>query len=327
MLLPKWLRRDRRVGPGRLLMALLTAVILTGCENIKGYVAELTRSQSEPKVEYNVGPKLAPAPLPRYAVGEAFSFDDGRRETVLKIDGETVTWRKSRSATAVATRNFLIPPLSWQTATRKSQSQISAGTNLLWPLRVGNDQRFDIAQVIEAKGAARLSGGETRIAFNRSWRCVVERTQTIAVPAGTFDTFRIACFRYRAGTDNWRQTRIYHYAPKIGHFVAREDIYASRPGRRIRLSAAGFDSTVLPRSEQASLNRALQDSLNRNPDKSGTVWRRGGLVVTLTPIRTYRNRRGIRCREYTSAYRLGDRVRTNFRRVCPNADGLWQRVR
>ena len=78
--------------------------------------------------------------------------------------------------------------------------------------------------------------------FKRSWRCVVERTERLTVPAGTFDTYQISCFRYRPGTTAWRQTRIYHYAPKIGHFVSREDVYAARPGRRIQLIEAGFSS-------------------------------------------------------------------------------------
>lgn len=324
----EWLhKRPRRGEPGRFLTVLLIAVFLTGCQNVENYVAEFTRKPTEPRINHNVGPKLAPAPLPRYVVGESFRFDDGRQETVLAIDGELVTWRKNRFSTAVGYPNFLIPSLSWQTRTRKSRIQLDAQPGMLWPLRVGNDQRFNMTQVVEAKGDARLSGGETRIELKRSWRCVVERTETVTVPAGTFDTYRISCFRYEAGTDNWRQTRIFHYAPKIAHFVSREDIYASRPGRRIRLSAAGFNSTVLPRAEQISLMAALQDTLNRNPDNRGTDWRSGNLVVTLAPIRTYRNTKGVRCREYTSTYHLGGRKRANFRRVCPNPKGIWQPVR
>lgn len=41
------------------------------------------------------------------------------------------------------------------------------------------------------------------------------------------------------GATIWWQTQIYHTAPEIGHFVSREDVYAARPGRRIRLTKAG----------------------------------------------------------------------------------------
>jgi hypothetical protein len=215
---------------------------LAGCARVQGFVAELTADRSVPRVDHRVGPKLAPARLPRYRVGRFFTFDDGRRETVLRAKGEMLTWRKSRSSTAGAYRNFLFPLLSWETRTRKSRSRINARPRMLWPLRVGNDQRFEITQVIEAKGDARLKGGKTRTEIKRSWRCVVERTERLAVPAGTFDTYRISCFRYRPGTAIWRQTRIYHYAPKIGHFVSREDVYAARPGRRIQLTKSGFGS-------------------------------------------------------------------------------------
>ena len=230
--------------------AALIALImfLSGCESVQGFVTELTANRSAPRIDHGVGPKLAPAQLPRYRVGRFFTFDDGRRETVLAAKGEVLTWRKNRFSTAVAYRNFLIPPMSWETRTRKSRSRITARPRMLWPLRVGNDQRFELTQVIEAKGDARLEGGKTRIEFKRAWRCVVERTERLTVPAGTFDTYRISCFRYRPGTTNWRQTRIYHYAPKIGHFVSREDVYAARRGRRIQLTEAGFGSRLVPPS-------------------------------------------------------------------------------
>ena len=248
----KFLRAALRGGVGQKLcrpVALIVVVLsFTGCARVQGFVAELTANRSVPRVDHRVGPKLAPAQLPRYAVGRSFTFDDGRRETVLKAKGERLTWRKNRFSTAVAYRNFLIPPLSWETRTRKSRSRITTQPRMLWPLRVGNDQRFEITQVIEAKGGARFKGGKPRTEIKRSWRCVVERTERLAVPAGTFDTYRISCFRYRPGTTTWRQTRIYHYAPKIGHFVSREDVYAARPGRRIQLTKAGFISKAVPPS-------------------------------------------------------------------------------
>ncbi len=231
-------------------LALLIPVVtaLAGCETVQDYVAELTENRSEPRINYRVGPKLAPAPLPRYAVGQSFAFDDGRRETVLRVRGEFPTWRKNRYSTAVAYRNFLLPSLSWESRTRKSRSRITAPARMLWPLRVGNDQRFEVTQIVEAKGDARPRGGKARSAFKHSWRCVVERTERLTVPAGTFDTYRISCFRYRPGTTVWRQTRIYHYAPRVGHFISRRDIYASRPGRRIKLTKSSLDRTAVPRS-------------------------------------------------------------------------------
>ena len=103
-------------------LALLISVVtvLAGCETVQDYVAEWTGSRSEPRLNYRVGPKLAPAPLPRYAVGRSFAFDDGRQETVLRVTGEFLTWRKNRFSTAVAYRNFLIPSLSWESRTRRA---------------------------------------------------------------------------------------------------------------------------------------------------------------------------------------------------------------
>lgn len=249
-MLVKILRAALRGGVGqkpcRPVALIVVILSFTGCAEVQGIVTELTADRSTPQVDHRVGPKLAPAPLPHYAVGRSFTFDDGRRETVLSANGEVLRWRKNRFSTAFAYRNFLIPVISWETRSRKSSSRVTARPRMLWPLRVGNDQRFEITQVVVAKGGARFKGGKTRTEFKRSWRCVVERTERLTVPAGTFDTYRISCFRYRPGTAIWRQTRIYHYAPKIGHFVSREDVYAARPSRRIRLTKAGYSSVAVP---------------------------------------------------------------------------------
>lgn len=276
----------------------------------------------------DAGPKLAPAALPRYAVGESFAFSDGRRETVLKTKGMAVTWRDHYGNTITRLNNFLIPPLAWESRTRKSTAETNVSPEWLWPLTVGGDGEFDFRQAIERKNGKLGSKLPSRRELARSWRCSVEQTEKVKVMAGTFDAYRVSCFRYRLGTEEWRQTRTYYYAPAVGHYILREDHYASRPSRRIELVSHGFNSTVLPETDQAALNRLLQDVLNRNADGVGTVWRSAteDLSVTLTPIRTYKDDAGITCREYSSAYHLGDRVRSNFRNVCHSTAGIWKRI-
>jgi len=48
--------------------------------------------------------------------------------------------------------------------------------------------------------------------------------------------------------------------------------------------------------------------------------------VTLTPLRTYQDAKGAKCREYSSDYNIRGRTRTNYRNVCRQDGGLWQRV-
>ena len=306
---------------------------------IVGFVLALGGCQANrtaPQISRGEGPKLAPVAIPGYVVGESFIFDDGRRETVLRSNGGRITWLRNSGARITGFSDFTIPALSWQTRTRRSTMTTNAQPGMLWPLVVGNDRSFELRQVIERTDARPFDTGEVRREFEQNWRCVVEGTATLEVTAGTFDTFRVSCFRTRPGTGEWRQTRTYYYAPTVGHYVRREDFWARRSDfltgsapERIDLVSYGFNSTVLPRQDQVSLNRTLQDVLNRNRDGAGSVWKSPSSVmqVTLTPLRTYRNADGEACREYRSDYRLRKRIRSNSRRVCLQANGLWQRVR
>lgn len=275
------------------------------------------------------GPALSPALLPRYAVGETFAFSDGRRQTVIGVAGEKITWRDQSDATLIRYSNFLIPSLSWETRARRSKAETNAEPKLLWPLIVGKDENFTFRQVIDRKNAG-LTAARKRVGeWNLTWRCTVDQTEIVKVAAGVFDTYRISCFRYRADTGEWRQTRTYYYAPEIGHYILRQDEFASRPSRRIELVSFGFDSTQMAKADQISLNQTLQKALSRNADGVGTEWTSadGFLTATLTPIRTYRDKSGLECRKYTSTYDLGGRGRTNVRWVCPYDNGRWQRVR
>ncbi len=288
------------------------------------YFTQMRGEWNDRVVRSNVadGPKLAPAALPRYTVGEAFSFSDGRRETVYGVEGESVTWRTNTGSTTTRYHNFLIPPLAWETPRRRSDAVTDASPHLLWPLKVGKNEGFEFRHAVESKA------GRSRWEWARSWQCSVDQTELVKVIAGTFETYRIQCNRYGLENGEWRQTRTYYYAPTVGHYVLREDRYPSRPSHRIELVSAGFNSTALARVDQLSLNAVLQETLNQKGDGDQTVWRSGNgrIKVTLTPVRTYRSPTGITCREYTSFYDLGDKVRTNSRRVCPDADGVWRRI-
>ena len=95
------------------------------------------------KSEVEAGPKLAPATLPRYTVGESFEFSDGRRETVIHVQGKKVTWLNNRGNKITRYHNFLVPPLAWETRTRKSSAETNATPEMLWPLVVGKNQKFE----------------------------------------------------------------------------------------------------------------------------------------------------------------------------------------
>ena len=269
------------------------------------------------------GPRLAEANLPDYAVGEYFSFDDGTTTLVTSVSGEWVTWRYNNGTVSKRYRNFVIPALTWTSANKVSEAKTTARADLLWPLKVGKKGQYDFRQTVskhDGVEATRLS---------RSWSCAVEGTKRVAVAAGTFDTYVIACRRYSDTSYKWKATRRYYYAPDLGHYVMREDKYRSRPEKKRELVSYGFNSTVLPKQDQIALNRKLQKALSHNADGRATTWisRTGKVKARLIPIRSFRGPDGDECREYNSVYSIEGRVRKNARVVCRQSNGHWQRVK
>lgn len=298
-----------------LLFATLGTLLLAGgCAQMPGVAKEAT--------PFHTGPQMTAENLPDYVVGESFIFDDGRTDTVIEIDGEKITWRDDRGIIRWIHRNFLLPDIAWQNRTRRSSSTTTADAKMLWPLQVGASGRFDYKQSVDANDAS------THNEYKQSWQCLVEGTLSLDVPAGTFNVFKIPCYRYLDGTSFWRQTRTFYYAPEVGHYVKRTDTYASRPSRQRELVSYGFNSTALPGNEQAILINTVQKVLNDNADGMATTWNRpdGSLSATLTPLRSFQGANGVACREYQSTYQFKDRKRVNYRTVCKQETGLWQRV-
>jgi len=271
---------------------------------------------------FHTGPQMAAENLPVYGVGESFLFDDGRTDTVIEVNDETLTWRDDRGIIRWIHRNFLLPDIGWQNRTRRSTSQTTADAKMLWPLKVAASARFDYQQSVDS------NDGSSHNEYKQSWQCIVEGTQTLDVPAGTFSVFKIPCYRYLDGTSFWRQTRTFYYAPKVNHYVKRTDTYANRPSRQRELVSIGFNSTALPANEQAILNNTIQVVLNDNADNVGTTWNRpnGTLSATLTPLRSFQGSKGEQCREYQSTYIIAELNRVNYRTVCKQDTGIWQRI-
>jgi len=271
---------------------------------------------------YSSNPHLTRADLPDYAVGEYFIFDDGTAAVVTGVSKEEVTWRYQNGAISTRYRNFILPALSWTSASSQSQTTLTASSDMLWPLATGNRGQYESYQVISRND--RIESTE----LSRKWECTVEGTERVSVPAGTFDTYVVACKRYSTSSNSWRATRKYYYAPELGHYVIRDDIFRSRSDRTRRLVAYGFNSTFLPEQEQINLNGKLQDALSRNPDSIASTWKSkpGDITAMLVPVNSYTGSDGAECRDYYSIYSVKGRIRKNARSVCKLPEGRWQRV-
>lgn len=297
---------------GRLFSLVAGALVLAGC---------VLQDNSPPVLH---GPSLPSAALPELIPGETYGYSDGRIDTVISVDGERVTWRNRYGVDVVSARNFVIPPLSWQSRTRKSVLETDAPLTHLWPLKTGTEgPRFATKQLVTwTDGSGRTYEGE------REWQCAVQGTATVTVPVGTFDTFKINCYRYYPNGSIKRQTRSYYYAPALNHYVKREDTYLRGRGRTADLVSAGFNSTIFPADEQRDLTAALFKVLDQGADGKTVTWRRpnGMVTVGMTPLKSYNSESGAVCRQYESAYAYAGRTRTNVRDVCKTNDGGWRRV-
>ncbi|MBW2705062.1 MAG: hypothetical protein JRD84_01995 [Deltaproteobacteria bacterium] len=299
----------------RLIAILITVgviIITGGCQ---------TGKQSMIKTDSNM-PELSEAALPNYSVGEYFSFDDGTAVVVTAVSKEQVTWRYNNGAISSGYRNFILPALTWTSAHSYSKTTSTAPVDLLWPLVTGNKGQFSSHQVISRND--RIESTE----LSRNWECSVEGTKRVSVPAGTFDTYVIACKRYSTTNNSWRATRRYYYAPDLGHYVMRDDSFRSRSDRTRKLAAYGFNSTFLPKQEQINLNKKLQITLSKNPDGIASTWesKPGDITAMLVPVNSYSGLNGTECRDYYSVYSIKGRIRKNARSVCRSPEGLWQRI-
>jgi hypothetical protein len=238
------------------MLIMVSAIIaLSGCQTGKS----LLKTENE-------GPQLSVAALPNYTVGEYFTFDDGSSRMVAAVSGEWVTWQYKTGTVTKGYRNFIIPALTWTSVHRHSEGKTTAPADLLWPLAVGKKGTYDFQQTI-----SKHDGTESN-ELSRSWSCSVKGTERVKVPAGTFDTYVIACNRYSSTSHKWRASRRFYYAPELGHYVMQEDRYRSRPDKKRELVSYGFRSIVLSKKDQIMLNRTLQKALSNNADGIASKW-------------------------------------------------------
>ena len=294
------------------MLIMVSAIIaLSGCQTGKS----LLKTENE-------GPQLSVAALPNYTVGEYFTFDDGSSRMVAAVSGEWVTWQYKTGTVTKGYRNFIIPALTWTSVHRHSEGKTTAPADLLWPLAVGKKGTYDFQKTI-----SKHDGTESN-ELSRSWSCSVKGTERVKVPAGTFDTYVIACNRYSSTSHKWRASRRFYYAPELGHYVMQEDRYRSRPDKKRELVSYGFRSIVLSKKDQIMLNRTLQKALSNNADGIASKWTSitGEVTAMLIPTSSYKASSGEECREYHSVYNVKGRIRKNVRKVCREPDGHWQRI-
>jgi surface antigen len=300
-------------------------LLLTGCQAMLQGVAGSRADQQ----------LIARAALPGYVPGEYFVYDDGTSVLVTGVAQGLVSWKHHNGSVSQGYPNFVIPALSWRSATHSSQGTTAAPPDFLWPLAAGNQGRFTFHQTLSTVDGAPPEQS------SRNWVCAVEGTSRVNVPAGEFDTVVIACKGYAraegaGGVTGFLErveeffgvVRLFYYAPELGHYVLREDRQMGLPKSRRALVSNSFNSTLLPENDQRRLNDTLQAALSKNLDGVATHWvsRSGTVSAMLVPYRSFRGEKGQLCREYRSTYNVKGRIGQHTREVCRQPDGRWQRV-
>lgn len=155
--------------------------------------------------------ELAETP-PRLAVGDRFSFDNPAVTwKVERIEGERIFWRADSGDEQVTGLNPVLPALAWRSAGQgRGRRLITDMSAPFFPLRVGKRLTFK----------STVSTDTPPYAWEFTWTCEMLGTETVAVTAGRFETYRIQCGRQRP------DELTFSYAPRVGHYVRM----VSRPG-------------------------------------------------------------------------------------------------
>ncbi len=148
----------------------------------------------------------------RYMVGDSFTFDNPQETwTVVSIEGERVYWRSDRGDEHVTGHDPLMPALEWKfVGEGGGRRQFSDIKGSLFPLKKGNLLTYTSSvENWTVKDGVR----EQPQSWQYNWSCNVAGTERMEVPAGSFDTYKVVCGRYKPSEIE------FFYAPRIGYFV------------------------------------------------------------------------------------------------------------
>jgi len=293
----------------RVAAVLLLAAGLTGCITFAPQIAD--------------GPAMEPAPLPIYAVGDTFTYDNGRSATVEAVSAKTglVKWWRGRSSIYYAPPNFIVPDVRWSTRRTRGRFETNVAMDAMWPLAPGAEEYF-----VGTRESRRKGQGETRTSI-RAYDCRVDGTATLALAIGTFDTYKVVCRRLTRGHS---LSRVYHwyYAPAVGHYVQKDtfDRYGGLKSS-VKLTSVLRADRGLSDVARASRNTLLTEALETWPSGTTRDWQdpAGDIGVAVAVAGTFKTEGGAFCRRYSQAITLGSETRVDPGIAC-RTEGGWQRI-
>jgi hypothetical protein len=267
----------------------------------------------------SINGELGMVSLPQPVVGDRVYYANGRKERVTGVAGERVTWRRSKWTRYTASRDFTLPELAKQTRHKETSNRVTRSDEGLWPLTRERTASFNSERLSQE----RESGKQTRSAYD--WFCKVEGAERIALAAGAFDTYRIAC-RRTGSLAKWKQTTYWYYSPRIEQPVLRIDYYPRKESKRLELVAFEPALSGVTESSRHDYQGHFQQTMERVGSGDTSRWQdpAGSASVAVRPLRTLQLRDGTYCRNYELDVSAGGSNRTGAGIVCRDPQGRWR---
>ncbi len=245
--------------------------------------------------------------LPGYRVGDRLAWSNGRSEIVTAVQGEIVSWKDQDGKVSQSYRNFLLPTLAWSSPEGPVTSTIDAQPDLLWPLRAGTSETFQVQRTV---------GGTV---LRDEWGCHVGATERINVPLGSFDTIKAYCQQYRQGSIigeiRW------NYAPALGRVIRQTWSGAGQPDELVGIGSGTLD----PRAEAVAA-QVRQQGLEQVASGTRAVGQGGGIRATLLPRTTFTTKAGAYCRDFVQTLSSPGAEVASAGVACREKSGAWRVV-
>jgi hypothetical protein len=283
-----------------------------------------------------IGCSTAPKPaagspfLPSYELGTTYVYSDGSWETVAGIAPQLVTWHDHRGNVYSRSRDFTYRSINWKTGTRQGNRRFMPRSDLLvkknnslWPLQEGNVSRF--TEMVTSSNI-----GEPEKSYQINWTCEVRGTERVAVLAGEFDTWEIACKRYNnyqnPSKAKIQEIKTWNYAPEIKHYILTErQFFSGKAARRLELLAVlpplnGFSDLT-----KRQMNKAFQMALEYKKKGETAVWSTPNSTGSgkITPTGTFKLADGRFSRRYVQKVNYPDGQRIYYGLAVRESSGAW----
>lgn len=258
-----------------------------------------------------------PPPLPEFSHGDAYSFSDGRTIRFVANTDRGVRWRSDDGVEFVTSRDVLLPPIFWTSKAEQGQRRFSSDRVTLFPLEPGRSAAFTATKTT----LERPSG--LRHETTEFWRCETGSRTSTATPAGSFDTFRIACTM--TDSDGLSLSRTTDYAPALGFYVADSLRSAGRGSPVNRLIGYRTGFPVLSHEAQDQRYAATQDALEHDVSGRAKTWSTHDEDAegSIAPLATVRSNEYGWCRDYQEEVATGARKYQLVGIACRPEDGRW----